>query len=266
MNLFDSLQQAVTEDGTLDKGLNVFEIFSSWSNQQGFPLLIVNRNYSENTIQITQEKYSDEPEHSEVNLTSWWIPYNFDTANNVMLNDTWPDGWLPKGIKSTIIKPTKHKNWTSNDWVLFNKQLTGYYRILYDERNYRMILKELKSGNVSKIHPFNRVQLINDLGYFVRSGRLPYRLFFNFVKYLNRETEPIPWILAVSHIRRMELKKCRKTRKYDDVICDENVESAKDYNDYDDFYISDPVFRRNFTERVGKIACKFDKTLCKPIA
>lgn len=262
-DLFDSLQQAVTEDGTLDKDLSVHEIFSSWSNQQGFPLLIITRNYSDNTIRITQEKYTDEPENSKSDLASWWIPYNFDTASNVAVNDTVPNGWLPKGIKSTIIKPTKHRNWSSNDWVLFNRQLTGYYRILYDERNYRLILGELKYGDDSKIHPFNQAQLINDLGYFVRSGRLPYRLFFDFVKYLNRVTEAVPWVLALSHLQQMERNKCREIRKYDYLNCDENDVSAANYYGYGRFYIINPSFRRKVMERAGKIACQFDKTLCE---
>ncbi|XP_055321382.1 aminopeptidase N-like [Sitodiplosis mosellana] len=93
IDLFESLERAVKEDGSLDKEMSVKEIFSSWSDQSGFPLLIVTRNYSDNTIQITQERYFHEAKHAEANLTSWWIPYNFDTANNIAMNDTRPDGW-----------------------------------------------------------------------------------------------------------------------------------------------------------------------------
>lgn len=142
-NLFESLKCAVREDGSLNKAMNVKDIFSSWFDQKGYPLLIVNRNYSDNTIQITQERFFHNQHNSKANLTSWWISYNFDTANNI-INDTKPDDWLAKGTKSKIIKPTENKNWTSNDWVIFNKQQTGFYRVIYDEKNYQLILDYLK--------------------------------------------------------------------------------------------------------------------------
>ncbi|KAJ6625714.1 Aminopeptidase N [Pseudolycoriella hygida] len=184
-DLFDGLKLAVKEDGTLDENLSVHEIFSSWSNQAGLPLLTVNRNYSDNTIQITQESCVDKSSKH----ASWWIPYNFDTANNIEQNKTTPDGWLAKGVQSMVIRPTEQKSWSTNDWVIFNRQQTGYYRVLYDERNYQMILDDYKSGRIEKIHSLNRAQLMDDLGYFARSGRLPYSLFFEFFKQIAHGTD-----------------------------------------------------------------------------
>lgn len=183
-NLYESLERAVKEDGSLDEEMNVKEIFGSWANQKGYPLLIVTRNYSDNTIQLTQERYFHKQKHHEANLTSWWIPYNFDTANNIAMHDTRPDGWLTKEIKSIIIKPTEHKNWTSNDWVLFNRQQTGFYRIIYDEKNYQMILDDLKSGNGNKFHPNSKAQLEDDMSNFMHSNRLSKYLYDKFQKYL----------------------------------------------------------------------------------
>lgn len=184
MDLFECLERAVKEDGTLDKEISVKDIFSSWSNQKGYPLLIVTRNYTDNTIQITQKRYFYEQDHSEANLTSWWIPYNFDTANNITMDDTTPDGWLAKGEKSKIIKPTAHKSWTSNDWILFNRQQTGFYRIIYDNQNYQMILKDLKSGNGNKIHVNSKAQLSDDICEFSHRHRLPQNLCGDFEYFL----------------------------------------------------------------------------------
>lgn len=183
-NLFESLERAVKEDGSLDKEMNVREIFSSWTDQMGYPLLIVTRNYSDNTIQITQEKYFNEQQHAEANLTSWWIPYNFDSANNISMDDTRPDGWLAKGTKSIIIKPTEHKKWTTDDWILFNRQQTGFYRILYDEKNYKMILDDLKSGNADKFHVNSKKQLLNDMTFFAQSNRVTKNFYNEFRNYI----------------------------------------------------------------------------------
>lgn len=183
VELFDSLQRAVTEDGSLDEKMNIKDIFSSWSDQKGYPLLVVTRNYTDNTIQLTQERYFYEQQPEE-DSTTWWIPYNFDTANNIAMNDTQPDGWLAKGTKSITIKPTAQKNWTSNDWVLFNKQQTGFYRILYDDRNYQMLLDYVKEGNANKIDINSRAQLSDDVCEFSHGRRLPRTLCGDFEYYL----------------------------------------------------------------------------------
>lgn len=263
MDLFDSLQRAVKEDATLDKEFSVHEIFSSWSNQNGYPLMTVTRNYSDNTIQIAQERCVNKPASSSVSLEYWWIPYNFDTANNIELNDTQPDGWL---VSPKIIRPTEQKNWSSSDWVLFNRQQTGFYRVLYDEKNYRMILDDFKSGKIDRVHAFNRAQLIDDLGYFAQTGRLPYTLFFDFLKYVNNGTDANSWIPVITNLIQMEChieengKTQRKLHNYAGVKCSDTP--------YVRSYLVSHYFgaslRRRTMENVGKIACKLDVTLCEP--
>ncbi|XP_031640015.1 aminopeptidase N-like [Contarinia nasturtii] len=203
-DLFENLDRAVKEDGSLDENLSVKKIFGSWSNQNGFPLLTVNRNYQQNTIKISQERYFDYYPHPEANSTSYWIPYNFDTSNNVNVNDTSVDGWLPKGIKSKLIKPNGIKTWTNDDWVLFNKQQTGFYRIMYDKRNYQLLLKELNSGDKTKIHPSSRAQLLDDLNDFALTHRLPSEMYFEHIKYLKHEIHIAPWNTAMDALFKLK--------------------------------------------------------------
>lgn len=216
--MFESLDQAVKEDKTLDDDLSVKKIFSSWSDSSGFPLLIVSRNYQQNSIKILQERYFDHYPHPEANLTSFWIPYNFDTSNNVAVNDTSTDGWLPKGIKSKLIKPNGNKNWTNSDWCLFNKQQTGFYRVLYDKRNYDLLLKELNSGDKNKIHPFSRAQLIDDHYDFVLTNRIPSEMYFNLIKYLKYETDIAPWNTAMSSFFQLKQSLTEGTDTYEKYI------------------------------------------------
>lgn len=196
VDLFESLERAVKEDNNLATNFNVRDIFNSWSDQAGFPLLVIERNYVKNSIKISQERYFNEHPYPETSESTWWVPYNFDTSNNFASNDTSMDGWLSQGTRSAIIKPSGNKTWSETDWVLFNKQQTGYYRVLYDRKNYNLILKELNSGDLGKIHPLSRAQLFDDIDAFVQSGRLPYDIYFDFVRYLRRETEFAPWAVA----------------------------------------------------------------------
>lgn len=218
LDLFEHLDRAAKEDNNLEGNLSVREIFGSWSDQSGFPLLTVTRNYKKNTIKISQERYFNKYPHPDANRTTFWIPYNFDTANNVAINKTALEGWLPRDNQSAIIESSGDKTWTSSDWILFNKQQFGFYRVLYDKRNYKLLMKELNSGSIDKLHPLNRAQLIDDTKEFVNSGRLPYNLFINLVKYLTRETEYGPWVSAYNAMQNIKQILVEETVEYESFV------------------------------------------------
>lgn len=85
---------------------------------------------------------------------------------------------------------------SNDDWIIFNKQQTGFYRVWYDEENYKLINAELNSGDPNRIHALNRAQLVDDTSDFVITGRLPPETFFSLITYLRRETHFGPWISA----------------------------------------------------------------------
>lgn len=178
------------EDGTIETSQNIEEIMLTWTRQKGFPVLNVQRNYINGAINIQQEKYLTIPASTE-DPALWWIPYNFATANNADFENTRAEGWMPPTRTSTITQ-TSTKTWSANDWIVFNKQETGYYRVLYDDTNYNLIVSQLNS-NFSKIHLTSRSQLIDDSFDFARTGRLSYRTAFDIVAHLEHETEYVPW-------------------------------------------------------------------------
>jgi aminopeptidase N len=51
----------------------------------------------------------------------------------------------------------------SSQWVIFNIQLAGLYKIKYDEQNYKLIVDTLNSDDFDSIHVINRAQLIDDV-------------------------------------------------------------------------------------------------------
>lgn len=193
-DLFSILDRTAKEDGALNKTLNVKDLFSSWSRQAGFPLLIVQRNYENGSITLSQQRYLADRFSPLINATTRWIPYNFATAKSPWFNSTKADGWLPQHQNAILIEPSAEHNWSSTDWVLFNKKLTGFYRVMYDIRNWKLLIAELNSGPNNKIHPLSRAQLLEDLADFVETGRLPHDLLFEMVKYLKHETEFAPWV------------------------------------------------------------------------
>lgn len=187
----------VSEDQTIGTGQTIEEIMSTWTRQRGFPLLTVVRNYVTGTIDMRQERYfTVRPSTEDSSL--WWIPYNFATANNPDFENTRAEGWMSPTRTSTISQ-TSTKTWSSSEWIVYNKQETGYYRVMYDEANYNLIISQL-NRDFSKIHLTSRSQLIDDSFDFARTGRLNYRTAFDIVSHLEHDTEYVTWGSALTHL------------------------------------------------------------------
>lgn len=197
-DLFDALQKSVNEDESIDAAVSVHKAFSSWSQQKGYPVLIVERNYDKNTVVLRQSRYSTPKGIIKDNAT-WWIPYNYATALNSNFVDTTPTGWLMPDEQSKTISI----NASLNDWILFNKQQTGYYRVLYDEHNYKLLTKQLNGDNFTLIHWLNRAQLLDDSFDFVEQGVLKIHTFLRLFSYLKRETGYAPWKAASVFVEKL---------------------------------------------------------------
>lgn len=97
-----------------------------------------------------------------------------------------------------------------NEWVVVNIQETGYYRVNYDEKNWKMLIDYLQDPNTfTNIGPLNRAQLLDDALNLARAGRLDYNMALNLTKYLVHEKEYVPWqsaFVALSYIDSMFIK------------------------------------------------------------
>jgi len=71
--------------------------------------------------------------------------------------------------------------------------VTGYYRVNYDDRNWRKLVHYLNSDDYVKIHVLNRAQIINDLFVFVRDGQIIGTIFDNLINFLLRDTDYVTW-------------------------------------------------------------------------
>lgn len=193
-DLSRNIQIAVTEDGTLPAEITVSEIMDSWTSQSGFPLVTVSRDYVTGEITLTQERYL---RSGTGDAQSWWIPYNFASSNRRNFADTTPIGWIPQGTPTVDVVSTDDLTWSSDDWVLFNVQQTGYYRVNYDDTNWLLLAAELQEGDFEDIAPVNRAQLLDDSSRLSDSGHLDYTIANEISAYLGRETDYIV-LLATS--------------------------------------------------------------------
>ncbi|KAH8382804.1 hypothetical protein KR009_005334 [Drosophila setifemur] len=189
-DLFASFQESADELGhTLPTSVN--NIFSSWSQQAGYPLLTVTRNYQTGAVTITQKRYVEDKD--DANQKTWYVPVNFATASNPDYRDTRASHYL-MNVTETVITDVAS---TSDDWLLVNKQNTFYYRTLYDLQNYQLLADTL-NNQIQLIHPRNRAQLLYDTYFFVNTNRLDHSVLFQLLTYLEKEDQYAPWSNANS--------------------------------------------------------------------
>ncbi len=201
-DVFRAMELAVGEDNSVPDEIDVPTVMFSWTSQAGFPLIEVTRDYESvsgaQSVSLTQERYFSDQSNSPNNIT-FWIPINYATSRDPSFNDTSPDLWYP---------PTRNFNFTipsllASDWLLLNKQASGYYRVLYDDTNYEL-LADAMVRNVSIFHRLNRAQLVDDSYNFARIERLTYGQFLNIVRFLENDNEYASWYPAITAFSAMD--------------------------------------------------------------
>lgn len=165
----------------------------SWTNKPGFPLVTVTRTYNSSSVFIAHQPFYRNPSK---NRSDWWIPLNFATKSINDFSNTGPSYWLSPDETLVLLGTV-----SPNDWIIFNIQQTGYYRVNYDERNWEMLTDYLKSENYRKIHKANRAALLDDAFNLARAGYLNYSIPFDLSNYLIRETDYEPWVAAVNSFK-----------------------------------------------------------------
>lgn len=193
-DLFVHLNAAAQADKSIPEDVNVSDLFGSWSDQSGFPLLTVTRNYTDHSVKLKQEKYTNNTKLNEIDSSSWYIPYNFVVGNNGT-NKTSPFGWIKKDVQEITIKSDNQTSWTDKDSLVFNKQQTGYYRVLYDEKNYDLINQRLET-DLTTIDSLSRAQILDDLYEFVNTDRVSPKIFCGTLQSLKEESSYAPWAVA----------------------------------------------------------------------
>lgn len=201
-DLFQGIAQAVKEDNRLPANYRVPDIMRSWTRQSGFPILNITRDYNNGYAIVSQTRYYNNAELHGTSNATWWIPFNFITANSSLssANETVAEHWL--STSSSIVRPTNSSQWTSNDWMFFNKHATGYYRVMYDKRNYDLLAIALKNNKAPQIDTLGRSQLIDDAYQFLQTTRWnDYADVLNLMQFLKNDDTYAPWMTASKILR-----------------------------------------------------------------
>ncbi|KAM3967179.1 membrane alanyl aminopeptidase-like [Aphomia sociella] len=193
IHLFQELQDVAVSNGSIEQygpDFSVIDYYRSWTEQGGHPVLNVQVNHQTGEMLISQQRFDINTGYGTA-LRNWIIPITFATASNPNFNDTKPTHIISDGI--SII----NRGSVGDEWVIFNKQQTGFYRINYDDYTWDLIALALRN-NRNVIHEYNRAQIVNDVFQYARAGIMTYSRALNILSFLQNETAYTPWVAAIT--------------------------------------------------------------------
>ncbi|XP_059611054.1 aminopeptidase Ey isoform X2 [Phlebotomus argentipes] len=211
-DLWGFLTDAARNGGVFDNDTSVKVIMDTWTLQTGFPLVTVTRNYDDGTVELQQQRFfliNQTSEEKEDPL--WWIPVTYTTSKELNFSNTSPSHWM-RGERSVQLHDVVIDK---SDWLIVNLQQSGYYRVNYDDENWRAIVSDLNDPvKFRKIAPANRAQLIDDALNLARGGYLSYVTALEVTRYLQQETDYVPWKTAINGLNFLD-SMLQKTGQFD---------------------------------------------------
>lgn len=266
------LWAALTEEARINKALpedvDVKTVMESWTLQTGYPVITVTRNYESSTAEITQVRFlSDREQQANATDYCWWVPLTYVTSENPNFEDTRAKEWMMCGAGKLRKGPIKQlqKMPPADQWVLFNVQLAGLYKVRYDITNYKLLIKQLNSEQYNTISLANRAQLIDDAMDLAWTGEQQYGIAFAMINYLRQEVEYIPWKSALSNLNAIN-RLLKRTpiygvfRSYIQFIVEPIYEKLQIFGD--DRTVSQRLDATKQLVQIAAWACRFDVGDC----
>ncbi|XP_044314601.1 LOW QUALITY PROTEIN: aminopeptidase N [Drosophila rhopaloa] len=236
LNLFDALQTELHEDEYFSQkswASRIRDIMLSWTHSEWLPILVVTRNYENNSITFSQRSV-----HSKDEL--WWIPLNFATAQSPNFEDTQVDIFMPPQSQYSVALADLNMQLSGRDWIIVNKQQTGFYLVHYDTDNLMAIARQLQA-NHSVIHKVNRAGLFRNLKPQIEHNDIEQvDVVFEMLKYLELEQDILTWNEAADSIDRLS----------------ENLVGTASHKLFNEFVcrLVTPIFRRVYVEQNANIS------------
>uniref|UniRef100_A0A8D1QQD8 Aminopeptidase n=1 Tax=Sus scrofa TaxID=9823 RepID=A0A8D1QQD8_PIG len=190
LDLWEHLQKAVDAQTSIRLPDTVRAIMDRWTLQMGFPVITVDTK----TGNISQKHFLLDSESNVTRSSAFdylWIVPISSIKNGVMQDHYW--------LRDVSQAQNDLFKTASDDWVLLNINVTGYFQVNYDEDNWRMIQHQLQT-NLSVIPVINRAQVIYDSFNLATAHMVPVTLALDNTLFLNGEKEYMPWQAALSSL------------------------------------------------------------------
>ncbi|XP_043289822.1 uncharacterized protein [Venturia canescens] len=167
---------------------NVKDLLEKWTTQAGYPVVTVTIGTG-NMPQLHQKRFYLKDYEDPADGTLWSIPLTWATKSNPDFSNTKPKYWMSQSYDNPKLEIP------DDEWIIFNVQESGYYRVNYESVLWERIIDALKKDK-EIIHEVNRASLIDDLLILAQAGQIDYKTALSATQYLINETNYIPWRAA----------------------------------------------------------------------
>eukprot|EP00076_Gallus_gallus_P049607 XP_429201.4 aminopeptidase Q [Gallus gallus] len=188
-DLWTHVQLVVDAQDEVQLPASVKKIMDSWTCQSGFPVLTFNIT----TGTISQEKIHNKKRENSTDFynNTWIVPISW-----MRNGSSQPLMWLDNSSK---VFPEMQVSESEYDWILLNVNLSGYYRVKYDQLNLKRLV-HLLENDPKAIPAVSRFQLLDDVFALRKSGYIEIEAALELTKYLAREDELFIWNVVLVNL------------------------------------------------------------------
>lgn len=151
-DVWKHLTKQAQQDKTLEDGITVSDIASSWITKDRLPVVSVIRDYSKRTAVASQRVYLRERPHDvpEQDKMLWYIPLILVTQDKLDFKSFAPHKWIKRTRNVTLNSlPDADK------FIIINPEEIGPFPVNYDEHNWNLLANYLQTENGRKAIPIN---------------------------------------------------------------------------------------------------------------
>ncbi|XP_053604247.1 membrane alanyl aminopeptidase-like isoform X2 [Plodia interpunctella] len=178
INFYDAIN---SEFGGNEFIEDVEEYMEQWLKNTGYPSIFVSQRSG--GLVLTQERFS----YTSLPQRSFRIPITYTTSIDPNFDNIHPEDMSDGTLMLDM-------NLGEEDWVIFNIQGQGYYRVNYADDLWEQLIEALNDPDQREvIHPLNRGTLVDDSLNLARANRLGYDVAFWVVLTMEHETSYAPW-------------------------------------------------------------------------
>ncbi|NXL50629.1 AMPQ Aminopeptidase, partial [Podilymbus podiceps] len=188
-DLWTHIQMVIDAQDEVQLPVSVKQIMDSWTCQNGFPVITLNLT----TGTISQEQFLNKKNENSTDSynNTWIIPISW-----MRNGSSQPLMWLDKSSK---VFPEMQVLESEYDWILLNVNLSGYYRVNYDQLNLNRLARLLEN-DPKAIPAVSRFQLIDDVFALTQFGYIQIETALELTKYLAREDELFIWNMVLLNL------------------------------------------------------------------
>ncbi|XP_017846843.1 aminopeptidase N-like [Drosophila busckii] len=167
------------------------QFFADFTEQVGYPVVRVSASLENHQITLDQERFLKSPGDGSDPKLRYTLPITFATNLQPNFKNLTPHFYYDKNADVAQLYFND-----PIDWIVVNLQQSNYYRVFYDTPLLKALHKALDTTEHSAIVVENRAMIVDDLLNFAYVGKMDYADVFEFMEYMSKEGEYIPWVAA----------------------------------------------------------------------